>query len=331
MIKNQSDDDELYEILNANPHVEVRSRESDAINNEPVPCTAPQSNYNFGGSPVQWATSNGSIFVPTSQTIPTLIPGFYEINSNPDIGIYFQKVPIKLDGILRFPDAVTDKVLKEIQAFWEKKAVFKKFNLLYKRGIILWGPQGSGKSTTLQLISKDVIEREGIVIKFDHPGLFSAGIRKLREIQPITPIVVLMEDIDAIIYNYNESSVINILDGVDKLENIVFVATTNYPEKLGDRIINRPSRFDKKHKVGFIGPEARKMYFEFLIGDTGVEIDLEKWVHDTKDFSIAHLKELFSAVIILGDEYEDAIKTLQTMKKRKSSDDDDERLGMRKN
>lgn len=271
---------------------------------------------------VQWATSNGVIFTPTSTTVDVLPPGYYEINMSPEIGLYFENVPIKLDNILNFPDAVTDKVVKEIQSFWEKEAIFKEFNLLHKRGIILWGPQGAGKTTTLQLISKDVISRDGIVLKFEHPGLFSSGVRKLREIQPITPIVVLMEDIDAIIRSYCESDVINVLDGVDKLDKIVFLATTNYPEKLGDRIMNRPSRFDKRHKVGFINAAARKMYFEFLIGDKKVDINISRWVKDTENFSIAHLKELFVAVVILGDKYEDAIKTLQSMKIRENSAND---------
>ena len=37
-----------------------------------------------------------------------------------------------------------------------------------------------------------------------------------------------------------------------------------------------------------------------LPGDLG--IDLEKWIEDTDGMSIAHLKELFVAVVILGDD-----------------------------
>jgi SpoVK/Ycf46/Vps4 family AAA+-type ATPase len=31
------------------------------------------------------------------------------------------------------------------------------------------------------------------------------------------------------------------LDSVEKLDNVVLIATTNYPEKLEARVINRPS------------------------------------------------------------------------------------------
>lgn len=141
--------------------------------------------------------------------------------------------------------------------------------------------------------------------------------RILREIEKETPIVVIMEDIDAIIENYNESSVLNILDGVDKLNKIVFLATTNYPDRLGARIINRPSRFDKRFKISNPNEESREIYLKYLIGENKIKdnkINLSKWVKDTNGFSIAHLKELFVAVIILGDNYEDAIETLSSMK-----------------
>ena len=183
----------------------------------------------------------------------------------------------------------------------------------------------TGKSCTIQLVCKDVIERGGVVIKFGVPDLFKEGIRYFREIQSETPCVVLMEDIDSTLEMYNESEVLNILDGVDECTKTVFLATTNYPADLGERIMNRPSRFDKRFKIGFPTAEARQLYFEYLIQNNekddesvpesvkDMKIDIKKWVKDTKGFSVSHLKELFIAVVILGDEYKDAVETLQTM------------------
>jgi SpoVK/Ycf46/Vps4 family AAA+-type ATPase len=161
------------------------------------------------------------------------------------------------------------------------------------------------------------VRRQGVVLEFDEPNLFVSGMRVLRQIQPETPVVVIMEDIDSILEMYNESLILNILDGVNQMDKVVFLATTNYPDKLGHRIMNRPSRFDKRFRIGFPSDESRRMYFEHLIGAENISklrIDLDKWVADTNEFSIAHLKELFVAVIILGDEYKDALKTLKKMK-----------------
>lgn len=272
----------------------------------------------------QWTSPNGKIYIPSGRTKNRLSPGVYEIDSNPQTGLYFEKIPVKIDDLLRFPDTNSDKVIEEIQKFWTTEAVFNKYGLAYKRGIILWGPPGSGKSCTIQLIIADVVKRGGVVVVFDEPYLFINGMRTLRTIQPDTPIVVMMEDIDSIIEAYNESDVLNILDGVNEVNKVVFLATTNYPDRLGPRIINRPSRFDKRFKIGYPSAESRKLYFEYVIGHSDVArgrkeakklgIDLKQWVKDTTEMSIAHLKELFIAVVILGDPYEEAIITLRSMK-----------------
>ena len=265
----------------------------------------------------QWSTSDGIHYIPSSKTVEELKPGTYDIKLNNAHGIYFEKVPVVTTGLIRFPDTNSDKIVSEISKFWDNESIFREYNLVHKRGVMLYGPPGSGKSCTIQLVMQDVIERGGIVINFALPSVFLAGMRKFREIQPKTPIVILMEDIDSILENNSESDVLNILDGVNQIDKVVFLATTNYPERLGERIINRPSRFDKRFQIDHPSPESRKMYLEFIMG--GVDkieklgVNLETWVEDTDNFSLAHMKELFVAVCILGDNYDDAIKTLKSM------------------
>lgn len=288
-----------------------------------------ESDKKASGKYVQYTTPNDEIFIPASVTRDLLPPGTYEVHVNDVYGVYFQKIPVHLTDLVRFPDSNSDKVIDEIRNFWSKKQLFADHNILFKRGICLWGPPGSGKSCTIRFIMKDVIDMGGVVFKFGNPDLFTRGLRIFRQVQPETPIVVLMEDIDSILEIYNESVCLNVLDGIDSSENVVFLATTNYPEKLGARIINRPSRFDKRFKIGFPGDEARKIYFEHIISDEELkDIDVDQWVQDTSDMSIAHLKELYVAVVLLGNDYHEAIKALASMKENiSSSNDDDSNFG----
>jgi hypothetical protein len=326
----KDDNDELNELLGSkknlvqylnrkSAHGNVPSSYGDAI------CEGPSSEVKQLKSLTQWTTPDDKVFVPASQTASSLVPGLYEIAHSPTIGIYFQKTPVKTEGLLRFPQTNSEKVVREIQKFWDLEGRFREYGLSYKRGIIMWGPAGSGKSCTIQLIMQDVISRNGIVLKFTNPTLFMEGMRILREIQADTPIVVLMEDIDATIQRDGESEVLQILDGVDLLDKVCFLSTTNYPERLGARILNRPSRFDKRFKIGHPNPESRELYFKHLITEAKIKelkIDLKKWVADTEGFSLAHLKELFIAVIILGDDYVEATKTLGSMKEAIHSEDE---------
>lgn len=286
---------------------------------------------------VHWTTSDGRIFIPAAPTVQFLTPGVYEIDQSNSIGLYFEKIPVRSEGLVRFPDTNSDKVLTEIQKFWDREEVFDSYNLIYKRGILLYGPPGSGKSCTIQLIMEDVVSRNGIVVKFTDPFIFVDGMRVLRQIQPDTPVVVIMEDIDSTLEIYNESEILNILDGVNEVKKVVFLATTNYPEKLGARIVNRPSRFDKRFRIGFPSKASRRMYFEFLIGQGDknkfqqkieeLDIDLDKWVKDTDEMSIAHLKELFVQVVIIGDSYEESIETLRGMKEDIEEKDPESTMG----
>lgn len=277
---------------------------------------------------VQWTTSDGKRFVPAAATADKLTPGVYEIQHSNTIGVYFEKIAVLTHGLLRFPHTNSDRVIAEIQKFWDREKIFRQYGLTHKRGIIFWGPPGSGKSCTIKFIMQDVVERQGVVIKFTHPTLFNEGMRKFREIEPDTPVVVLMEDIDSILEQFSESEVLNILDGINQIEKAIFLATTNYPERLGARIINRPSRFDKRFFIGHPDAESRRLYFRYIIGEDKIaelNIDLDRWVEDTEEFSIAHLKELFTAVVILGDDYQEAVETLKEMKEEHITSEHDER------
>lgn len=285
------------------------------------------------GAKTQWTSSDGVRFFPASRTFPQLSPGVYEIKTCQN-GLYFENVPVKTEGLIEFPETNSQKVVSEIQNFWGKEEVFASQGLAYKRGIILWGPPGSGKSCTIQLVIADVTNvRGGVVFKLNtEPSLFLEGIRTFREVQPDTPIVILIEDIDALIHVYDESEVLNILDGVDRIEKVVFLATTNYPEELGERIMNRPSRFDKRFKMPHPKAKSRQIYFEHLLARGSMkDIDIAQWVEDTSGMSIAHLKELFIAVCILGEKYEDTIETLRAMVEEiPSSKEDDDSMGFLK-
>lgn len=312
----------------------VINTEYDEESDWPIPLVNPvefeSESPNYQGLK-QFTTTDGKKFFAAGSTVLSLVPGTYNIKVDNSAGICFQKINIATDGLLRFPNSNSEKVIEEISKFWDRESVFNKYNLNYKRGIFLYGPPGSGKSSTIQIVSEDVVKRNGVVFKFNNPSVFVEGIRIFREIQPDTPVVVLMEDIDSTIEAFNESEVLNILDGVDQASKIVFLATSNYPELLSQRLLNRPSRFDKRFKMEHPDENARRLYFDNLIDDEAIEnssIDIDQWVAETENMSIAHLKELFVTVCILGNSYSDSLEALRGMSNIPRSDADyDKKVG----
>ena len=170
-------------------------------------------------------------------------------------------------------------------------------------------------------MSDQLIAAGGLVVKFDNPELFVEGMRILRQIELDRNVIVLMEDLDSFIDDWSESSILNILDGIDQIENVVFLATTNYPEKILGRIKDRPSRFDRVFEFGPPDKNIRSYYLDNLVDkykktNKTLELDKDKWIADTDKLSIAHMKELFISVNIFGYDYEETLKLLKGMKKK---------------
>lgn len=262
----------------------------------------------------QWTTPDGTSFYPAGDVVKVLPPGYYGIAESMTGGLYFEKRPTKTEELMIFPDSGSKRVVEEIENFWGLENRFKDDGIPYKRGILLYGPPGSGKTCTLRIVVENLTKKhEGIVVDFPGPHAFVEGYKIIRQIHPSMPLIIMMEDLDAILMRSSESDVLNLLDGMHDIDKTIFLATTNYPEKLGSRIMNRPSRFDKRIFIDMPNAESREMFIRSKLIKEDEKI-IKQWVEDTDGFSIAHIKELYVANKILGDEYGQAVDVLRRMK-----------------
>jgi len=267
----------------------------------------------LAGKAKLWAIGGDNYF-PCEEAIKSLPPGHYVVDCNPQQGIYFKRRNFSIDDLIQLPDNASESVISEIQKFWTLENHFRDFGFLWKRGMMLWGPPGSGKTSTLQIVAQQIIDNGGIAVSIFYPSLAADGLHLLRKIEPKRPVIALLEDVDAIIAKHGESELLALLDGEHQIDNVVYIATTNYPERLDPRFINRPSRFDVIKKIGMPGIEARKVYLstksKALAKDRK---SLEKWVIDTEGFSVAHLKELIISVEVFQSNYDESLARLKTM------------------
>lgn len=266
-----------------------------------------------GRGPRTWAVHD-DVFWQAPKTTKKLSSGLYEFITLPNIGVAIKKKPFNTDELIIPPDETIPKILAEFKTFWSSREEFAKRGLLFKRGFILYGPPGGGKTSLLSLLTNSLIkDYNGIVFDGEHPDLAAMGLRMVRKIEPVRPIILMLEDLDSLIERYGENDFLSLLDGEDQTDNIVTIATTNYPSRLDKRLVNRPSRFDKVIKIDMPNEATRRMYLQAkeksLEGD-----ELEKWVTLSKDFSLAHLKELIVAVKCLGQDLEEVVERLRLMK-----------------
>lgn len=273
----------------------------------------------------QWADV-GNGFRPVASVSESLPPGMYQIYTTQE-GLLFQRGKLRTDSLIRFQDSVVDDVVSEVERFWSCADQFKKYDVPFKRGILLWGPPGSGKSCTVSLVCRDLIDRGGIILIYNDAAVVGAAYEVIRSIQPETPVVILMEDIDSILNTQKnrESILLNLLDGVGALDKVLFLATTNYPELLGSRIINRPSRFDKRFLVPHPSPGARRVYVETMVKE-GDAVDVERYVRETQGLSLAHLKELFVSTVVMGNDFDKSVESIKGLAELPTSLDEDKKF-----
>jgi AAA+ superfamily predicted ATPase len=256
---------------------------------------------------------NGQGFAPCPTTIGKLPAGVYSIGQR-EREIFFVPESIITDTLMQFPDTKSDEIVKEIDDFWALRPKFKDFGLTFKRGILMYGPPGSGKTATLAIVMKKMAMRGGIVILCGgNFGAVSSGLEMLREVEPERPCLVIMEDFEEIMAHNSESYILSVLDGESQVDGIVYLATTNYLHRLPARVINRPSRFDKVIKIDMPNAKARRMYIESKVGSRISSAEVTDWVKETDGFSIAHVKEVIISVFCYGVPLGETIMRLRAM------------------
>lgn len=251
-----------------------------------------------------------------SHSIDRIAPGCYRAGHSNSLGVYLEKQPIRTDSLLMLPDSKSEAIIAEITAFTTLRPAFVKRGLLYKRGVLLWGPPGSGKTSTLHLLMRLIVDRlGGIALLVDNPTLASEALQLVRRIEPERQVIAIMEDLDGLIQNHGVPQYLALLDGESQVDNIVFVATTNYPERLDRRFVDRPSRFDTVEYVGMPSADARREYLSHKEPDLPSAV-IEDMVDATDGLSIAHLREMIVLTQCFGRSIADAAKRLTASRKK---------------
>jgi len=273
------------------------------------------------------STPDGAVFWGTSNIVDDLPPGLYKCAHRDDIGACLSKLIIETDDLIVLPDMVCNEVIDQIKTFWSKSVrdamVLRGF--LHKRGILMYGEPGSGKTCTIQVLVQMLIKNGGIAIYAEDPSLLSACLQMIRRIEPKRPMIVVLEDFDTLTdRDRRENTWLSVLDGEAQIENVVFLATTNYIDQLDKRFVDRPSRFDLIVPVPMPTAKARAAYL-YKKEPSLSRDELYEWTMASEGFSIAHLKELILSVKCYGKSLEDTVDRLRSQKKREYRQDDLER------
>ncbi|EGA83357.1 Bcs1p [Saccharomyces cerevisiae Lalvin QA23] len=169
---------------------------------------------------------------------------------------------------------IKEGILDDVYDFMKNGKWYSDRGIPYRRGYLLYGPPGSGKTSFIQALAGE-LDYNICILNLSENNLTDDRLNHLMNNMPERSIL-LLEDIDAAFNKRSQtgeqgfhssvtfSGLLNALDGVTSSEETITFMTTNHPEKL-DAAIMRPGRIDYKVFVGNATPyQVEKNVYEIL-------------------------------------------------------------------
>ncbi len=204
------------------------------------------------------------------------------------------------------PEGLAGEIAANVSGFFRASGRYKELGVPHKRGFLLSGPPGNGKTMLAKIIASDKSLRFAwlsIDSSTDDDMVRSAFDHAARN----APGVLLLEDLDRLStgHRVSMSSLLNMLDGMESAEGVIVLATTNAPEKLDPALLHRPSRFDRVWNIGLPGPKERLEMLRRKGGRFFPPETLAFAAEESKGFSMAYTQEVVTNALVIaanGDE-----------------------------
>jgi hypothetical protein len=235
---------------------------------------------------------------PGIEIVGKLRPDVYRVDYdyNTD-SVTFVTMESNHDELVDLPGTEYESVISDVDIFLtpECQARFDAVGFLHKFNILLYGAPGTGKTCLVNRVAQKVIASGGIVLFNPTPVSLKTTFTALDSIQPETRVLIIFEEMDDHVRR-DEATLLHVLDGEVQKKNAMFIATTNYIDKIPARV-RRPGRFSTVVEVKFPNTEARRAYLKTKLKDAAV---IETIVERTNDFSIDELKEVVRGHYCMG-------------------------------
>lgn len=178
-----------------------------------------------------------------------------------------------LDTILAEDDRI-ERLRDDMAWFYGNEQWYRARGVPWRRGYLLFGPPGTGKSSVIRALASD-LGKDLASVSLASPGLTDEDLRSGMASAPKGAFLVL-EDIDASFAGRGQgearsgisfSGLLNAIDGVAAQEGRVLVMTTNHPERLDPALI-RPGRADVHLELGPVPASvAADLFRRFFPGE----------------------------------------------------------------
>jgi chaperone BCS1 len=182
-------------------------------------------------------------------------------------GERMQRLPRPPESVV-LKDGLLDDLIADCRRFLNNRPWYLQRGIPYRRGYLLHGPPGTGKSSAVVAIAS-ALRMDIALLNVNTLGLDDNDLSdRLAQVPPNA--IVLIEDIDCAFSGRKAgeekttritfSGLLNAIDGVAAGEGRILFATTNHPERL-DAALVRPGRIDRQIEIGLADREQCRTIF----------------------------------------------------------------------
>lgn len=235
----------------------------------------------------------------------SLSPGM--MGMGPQTLVAFHTLPNVGRRDVVLPDGLLERIERQTIRFSEQADLLKAAGRSLKRGILLHGPPGVGKTLTLMYLIGQMPERTVLLTTGRGMGLLQTVAQMARALEPA---MIVMEDVDLIAEQRGQPmmptgpllfELLNEMDGLRDDTDVIFVLTTNRPDILESALAARPGRVDLVVELPLPDQTGRQRLLElYSRGLTLHEVDLPDLAMRTEGASPAYIKELLRKAALLA-------------------------------
>ncbi|MDT8287683.1 MAG: ATP-binding protein [Elusimicrobiales bacterium] len=199
------------------------------------------------------------------------------------------------------PGGLAEDIRVNVDSFFKAGPRYQDLGLPHKRGFLLSGPPGNGKTLAARIIASDRSRNfvwASVTSETDDDSIDNA----FKYAANYAPSVLLFEDLDRMVSSHKVSMsfLLNKLDGLDSEDGILVMATSNAPEKLDPALVHRPSRFDRVWNIGLPGREERLRLLSLKGSRFFSEKAVQKAAEAAEGFSMAYTQELITNAVLIA-------------------------------